>query len=218
MSTMSLVERITAEMEAFACNVTMPPVCPQCQAEECMRWDGFRNRCASFQVGAATVYVPRFRLRRVDCRNCKVSSTLYPPGVIPQRRYQLCVIEHAVGTLLAEPAGPEEYESPSQTAAPPVGRCEQAVALAHGCARRTVGRWLEWLSGLGPGALARRLLKVTGEPLLPSVAWAQQRTERARPAARWQLLSACAEVLSLLQALASATGLNPAVFVPEFAR
>jgi hypothetical protein len=199
--TRRLAEKIAARLEAFAVGVAKPSRCPRCAAEGRMCWDGFRGRCASFQVGELTVYVPRFRLRRVACGICKVSSTLYPPSILPRRRYQLCVIEHAICGLLGEPAS-----------------TEQSVASNHDCARRTIGRWLRWLAEIDAGALMRRLLAATGEPVLASVAWAHRRIESARPAARRWLLSSCAAALSGLEALASATGRSPAQIVPELAR
>jgi hypothetical protein len=144
------------------------------------------------------VYVPQIRLRRVRCPACRQSWTLWPPGLMARRHYQMCVVSEALAQLCGQPVS------------------EQQVADGIGCARHTLGRWLRWVAE--PAQLLARLHAVTGEPLLPPLAWAHGRLAAVRDAARRALLSRAAEVLGLLAALASACGVELAALIPAVAR
>jgi hypothetical protein len=90
------------------------------------------------------------------------------------------------------------------------GDAQEQVAARHGCARRTVGRWLRWIADCAdPGALGARLLAAVGAPVLPRLRALAPRLRALRDGARRALLERAAAVLELLEALALAWGLEP---------
>ena len=127
--------------------VKKPRCCPFCYGQR-IYWNGHRERSASVMEGDRVSHFTDIVCRRVKCANppCRKSWTLRPPGLMPSRHYQLCVVASAVRQVLFGPH-----------------RTLTAVARAHQCCRRTVGRWLRWIRGLaGPSALVR--------PVIPELA------------------------------------------------
>jgi hypothetical protein len=197
----SLREKLMACFEAFAEDLERPRGCIQCSSADPVWWNGWRIRSVSLYSGDQMIYLPKVRLRLVRCPRCRSSWTLWPPGLIPHRHYQPCVVSHALSQLLGS------------------GASEEQVAAAVGCARQTVGRWLRWIATLAePATLARRLLQATGEPVVPSLAWAQRHLEAVRDATRRALLERAAEVLTLLEALATVQGVGWAELLLAVAR
>jgi hypothetical protein len=122
--------------DRFFVTVKKPRCCPFCSCRR-IYWNGHRERSASVMEGDCVSHFTDILCRRVKCANpaCGKSWTLRPPGLVPSRHYQLCVVASAVMQFLCDPH-----------------RTLTAIARAHQCCRRTVGRWLRWIAG--PSALA----------------------------------------------------------------
>jgi hypothetical protein len=84
---------------------------------------------------------------------------------------------------------------------------QASVAREVGCSRRTVGRWIRWLAALAePSVLVEKLVAAVDEPVLPrahDLSIAPRRPKAKGPG----VLTRTAEVLGLMEALASAWGL-----------
>lgn len=201
MDPIKIREDLAAAFEDFAQNVARPCGCERCGTARALWWNGFGVRSASLWDGGRIVYLPRIRLRRVRCPVCRQSWTLWPPGLLARRHYQMCVLSQALTQLCGQRVS------------------EQGVADSIGCARRSVGRWLRFVATLAePAQLLRRLFEVSGEPLLPPLAWARERLAAVHDAARRALLTQAAEALGLLAALAGAWGVQLAAVIPAVAR
>ena len=111
--------------------VKKPRCCPFCYGLR-IYWNGHRERSASVMEGDRVRHLTDILCRRVKCANplCGKSWTLRPPGLMPRRHYQICVVASAVRQFLFDPHS-----------------TLTAVARAHQCCRRTVGRWLRWIAG-----------------------------------------------------------------------
>jgi len=117
--------------DRFFETVKRPHHCPFCRGPR-IHWNGHRERSASVMEGDCVRHLTDIFCRRVKCAShvCKKSWTLRPPGLTPRRHYQLCVVASAVRQFVSD--------------------CHStltAVARAHQCCRRTVGRWLHWVAG-----------------------------------------------------------------------
>jgi len=78
----------------------------------------------------------------------------------------------------------------------------QTAAAAGTCSRRTVGRWLRWVPRLAePAVLLCRIVDAVDAVVVPKL--------RATAKQGSDLLRRAAEMLGLLEYLASATGLEP---------
>ena len=117
--------------DRFFETVTKPRCCPFCYGRR-IYWNGHRERSASVMEGDRVTHFTDILCRRVKCANatCRKSWTLRPAELMPRRHYQLCVMASAVRQFLFGPR-----------------RTLTAVARAHQCCRRTVGRWLRWVAG-----------------------------------------------------------------------
>jgi len=139
-------EKFKELWDRFFETVKKPCHCPFCHGRR-IYWNGHRERSASVMEGDRVSYLTDILCRRVKCANpaCRKSWTLRPPGLMPRRHYQLCVVASAMKQFLFEPR-----------------RTLTAVAAAHQCCRRTVGRWLRSMAGLASPALVR--------PVIPELA------------------------------------------------
>lgn len=117
--------------------VKKPGHCPFCQGLR-IYWNGHRERSASVLEGDRVIHLTDILCKRVKCANppCRKSWTLRPPGLMARRHYQLCVVASAMRQWLFEPHS-----------------TLTAVARAHECCRRTVGRWLRWIRGISTAAV-----------------------------------------------------------------
>jgi transposase-like protein len=153
--------------------------------------DGHRARKASLRVIEQVEFVPEIPLRRLRCRDCKAHWFHPPEGITSRAHYQPCVVAHALAAMSAEPA--------ASTA---------EIAAAHGCHRRTLGRWIERVAAIAePAVLASAVVHEADAPVLPAIP-----TEVARPTAPPPTLARlrrALQVLALLEALASLRGLEP---------
>lgn len=171
--------------------------CPRCGGDRVWR-NGIRWRKATVLDGDRVVYIGDVPVRRLRCRGCGARWSRAPEQIESRGHYQPGVVARAVTRVVVE-GGPS------------------AVAREHGCARRTLGRWVERVaSAAEPARLSRVLLAAADQPVLPALP-----TTRTSRSTRLTTLGARAiAVLALLEALASLHGLAPPglaharVFVP----
>lgn len=186
------------QWQAFFGTLRTPPRCIHCEGEN-VSWRGTSSRKVSMMVQAQgqpqVTYLSEVPCRRVQCRSveCGRSWTLRPPGVIPRRHYQLCVVASATSRYLHE-----------------AGASLEAVAAAHNCSRRTLGRWLRWQAQLAKAAdLQRHLLDVADAPILPKLQPLVPTARKPLVGSCAALLAAAAAVLGLLEVLGAALGYEP---------
>jgi len=170
----------------------LPVLCVFCDGAR-VRDKERRCRTATVLFEGQAVYVPEIPTHRVLCLDCRRSWTLQPPGLLPRKHYQPCVVAKATADYLFDPSA-----------------SQQAVADQYGCSRRQVGRWLSWVPGLAsPGELQARLVEASGEPVrLPTPEVADLDRKAATKAGRARLGRA-ALVLVLLEAIGAALCLEP---------
>lgn len=188
------IEALKREWQAFYAVVAKPGQCMYCGAAS-LWWNGWRHRTASVLVDGRVVHVEEVACRLVKCGNaqCGRSWTLRPPGLAPQRHYQLCVVAQAASSYLFDPAASRER-----------------VAVSLGCARRTLGRWLEWLAGIAaPADLVRHVVEASETAEIPHMPEVAALAQKAGSGARRQILVNAARVLCLLEALGHALSLPP---------
>jgi hypothetical protein len=140
--------KIKEQWDHFLKTVEKPFCCIYCQGTR-IYWNGQRERTASIRIEDEAVYLTDILCKRVKCANpeCKKSWTLRPPGLMPRRHYQLCIVAHATDKFLLDPHV-----------------TLTSIAYEHQCSRRTVGRWLNWISGIAePPTLIDRLFSVSKE-------------------------------------------------------
>jgi hypothetical protein len=146
-------EEFKKAWDRFSETVDKPCCCPFCQGRR-IYWNGYRERSASVLDGDEVAYLSDVVCRRVKCANrqCKKSWTLRPPGLIPRRHYQLCVVASAVRQFLFQPHS-----------------TLTGVAAAHQCCRRTLGRWLHRIAGITkPSVLISRLKDISSTERFPA--------------------------------------------------
>jgi len=177
---------------------TKPECCIYCEGKA-VSWRGSRLRNASVLVDdgerSEVVYLNDIANRLVKCATagCGRSWTLRPPGLFPRRHYQLCVVAAATSLYL--------YQAD-------VSR--EAVAAAHECSRRSLGRWIVWESQIAkPADLQRHILDVAEAPLLAKAQPVAQLTRKAFDTTHQRILTAAAAVLGLFEVLATALGYEP---------
>ena len=124
-------EKIKERWDHFFETVRKPGHCPFCQGLR-IYWNGHRERSASVMADGEVVHLSGILCKRVKCANpgCRKSWTLRPPGLVARRHYQFCVVASALRQWFFDPHS-----------------TLTAVARAHQCCRRTVGRWLRWIQG-----------------------------------------------------------------------
>jgi hypothetical protein len=188
------IEALKWEWQAFYATVAKPARCIFCGGTR-LWWNGWRHRTASVLVDGRVVHVEEVACRLVKCglASCGRSWTLRPPGLAPQRHYQLGVVAQAASSYLFDPDATQEQ-----------------VAVALGCARRTVRRWLGWLAGIASASdLLRHLVEASDVPEIPPLQEVAALAQKACTAARRQVLESAARVLCLLEALGHALCLPP---------
>jgi len=178
-------QRVERTWNTYYATVAKPSRCISCERSR-IGWNGSRKRSASLMAGGEVVYVAKVWCRRVKCSPCRKSWTLRPEGLMPHKHYQLCVVANAASEYVFNPRS-------TQT----------SVAIKHGCARRTVRRWIVWLAQLAePAALLAKVVLAVGAPVVPRLRNVTSRVGTA-PLAR------AAEALALLEDLGSAWRLEP---------
>ncbi len=193
-----IVQECKQKWQQFFETVAKPERCIYCDGGN-ISWRGSRLRNASVLVDdnerSQVVYLDGIECRRVQCKSteCCHSWTLRPPGLFPRRHYQLCVVCSATSQYLYQ-----EHAS------------QEAVAAAHSCSSRSLGRWLFWESQLAkPADLQRHILNVAEAPLLIKTPPVAELTRKACDKTHQQILTAAAVVLGLIEALGSALGYEP---------
>jgi hypothetical protein len=185
-------EELKKAWDQFSQTVEKPCSCPFCQGRR-IYWNGYRERSASVLEGGRVVYLSEVVCRRVKCadRQCKKSWTLRPPGLMPERHYQMCVVASAARRFLFDPHS-----------------TLSSVAAAHQCCRRTVGRWLCWLARIAkPSALMRRLGSIPA-----TAVFAARDNNRGIGTPARKVFERAAKVFCLLEALGRAYGCKDAPF------
>ena len=132
-----------------------PPPCPVCGNPGW--WNGCRivAQMGLDQDGTVSRREDLVRLRvRCPDRDCECGSwTIYEPQGYPHRTFTPAVAASAVAELAA---------SPEATLTSVARRCQ--------CDRRTVGRWVRWVDGLGdPQALGGLCVRIDPSGLPPPV-------------------------------------------------
>jgi hypothetical protein len=82
---------------------------------------------ATVMLAGRAEYRPEIRCRRLRCGECRHGWTALPRGFVPRRHHQPTVVAHAVA----------QYHR---------GGTQDEVARALLCSRRSVARWLAWIS------------------------------------------------------------------------
>lgn len=185
-------EEFKKAWDRFFETVDKPCCCPFCQSRR-IYWNGYRERSASVLEGDRVIYLNEVLCRRVKCANrqCKKSWTLRPPGLIPRRHYQLCVVGSAVRQFLFQPHS-----------------TLTSAAAAHQCCRRTLGRWLHWIAGIAkPSVLVRRLGVASS-----TAVFAVRDSSRATGTPVRTVFERAARVFCLLEALGKACGYKESPF------
>jgi len=163
--------------------------CPWCDGERVWH-NGIRRRKATLRDGEQTVFVADIPVRRLRCGDCKARWSHAPEGIVTRAHYQPCVVAAAVARDVIE-------EKASDT----------AVAQEHGCHRRTVLRWVLRVAYVAePAALMRLLLEESDAPVIPTP---PPIVRPRRSASLFALCQRAVQVLCLLEALASLSGLPP---------
>jgi hypothetical protein len=151
-----------------------------------VQWNGRPQRSATVLGGGGNgLHVPELVSRRARCTVCRASLRLHRPGVIAHKHYQPCVVAYAVSRYLFERS-----------------TTMQQVADEIGCDRRTVGRWLRWVSELGdPVVVLQKIVEATDAVVVPIV--------RAVAKRAGDVLRRAAEMLGLFEVLDSVWGVEP---------
>ncbi|HEY3358359.1 MAG TPA: hypothetical protein VGQ83_34240 [Polyangia bacterium] len=187
--------KLKEELAAFAVAAPLPPTCVFCGATH-VTYDGWRHRSLSLLVAGHPVYLDSIPCRRVRCAGCDHGWTLRPPGVLPRRHFQACVVAQATSQYLFDAAAAQEH-----------------VATAHGCSRRTLGRWLGYVGQVAaPADLERHVCAASEAPVLvqtPAVAALARKAASPPARARLTLAALC---LVLFEALGAAWHLPPPGF------
>jgi hypothetical protein len=187
-------EQLKQRWKQFAEKAKKPAQCIFCAGLK-VWWNGKRERSASLLVDGVVIYLAEVVCRRVKCgrADCGKSWTLRPPGLFPQRHYQLCVTAQGLSHYLYEPAGSLEK-----------------VAQACTCSERTVARWVNWTALVAdPQGLERKVLEALGHPVLAPLRSISARFARFCCRQRQNVLARAGQVLCLLEALGQARGYEP---------
>lgn len=184
--------RLKQRWDDFYQSSRRPQECIECGGPR-VWWDGHHRRSASVLVGCEVVFFAEVRCRRAKCAECSKRWIVRPPGLVPHRHYQPCVVAKALGEYLFD-----------ATAA------QATVSERFGCAPRTVGRWRDWVGGLAAPALLQALVvEVADAPLLPRLFEVGDLERKGRSLTRRAALQSAALVLGLLEALGCAQGCEP---------
>jgi hypothetical protein len=185
-------EELKKAWDQFLETADKPCCCPFCQGRR-IYWNGYRERSASVLDGDEVAYLSEVVCRRVKCANrqCKKSWTLRPPGLIPRRHYQLCVVASAMRQFLFQPHS-----------------TLTSVAAAHQCCRRTLGRWLHWIAGIAkPSVLIARLKAISSTERFPA-----RDSSLAPGTPARTIFERAARIFCLLETLGRAHGYTDAPF------
>ncbi|MBW1797354.1 MAG: hypothetical protein JRJ21_02880 [Deltaproteobacteria bacterium] len=196
MNLQEALEKLKKQWRHFFETVKKPRNCIFCEGTR-IYWNGQRERTASVLTGDEVVHLTDLLCKRVKCANpeCKKSWTLRPPGLMPRRHYQLCVVAHGTKEFLFDPRS-----------------TLTSVADEHQCSRRTVGRWLAWISEIAePANLVRHLFSVSKERAVASGFTISEMIRKGVNAGK-KAFQRSTENFCLLEALGTAYGHEPPGF------
>jgi hypothetical protein len=187
--TETIRQAISNRFKQFFDTVALPLLCIFCGGGHVVR-NGTAERTASLREGGSVHYILGIVIHRVKCMECRKSWRLLPPGLIPYKHYQLTVVADGLGKYLFDEKATLE-----------------SVAAECTCSRSTVGRWGGWLAGIArPADIQARIVEVSGQPVVAPV---RKAVVKSRDSARWEILDRAAAVVSLMEALGQAAGLEP---------
>ena len=155
-------------------------------------WNGSRARSASVLLEEVVVHIHMMRCRRVRCQLCRRGWTLRPAGMVARRHFQLEVVSKAVSELAFEAKATQE-----------------AVAAKFRCDRRTVVRWVAWVAEVFAAEELQAAVLAAVGPVLTALRPVAGLARKALRSARCWLLERAVRVLSLVEVLATARGLEP---------
>lgn len=196
MNLQEAVEKFKEEWDRFFETVEKPGSCIFCWCSQ-IYWNGQRERTASVVIGDEVAYLTGILCKRVKCANpeCKRSWTLRPPGLMPRRHYQLCVVAHGTSNCL--------FTAQATLT---------SVADEHQCSRRTVGRWLNWIAEIAdPSDLIQRLFSVSKEAAFATVFKISEMIGKAVNSGK-EVFQRTVNNFCLLEALGKAYGYEPPGF------
>ncbi len=171
----------------------LPCRCIRCRGPRLGWKDRSRTRSATLLHEGHCEYLDEIPVLRVKCLDCGKNWTLQPPGILPCKHYQPCVVVEAVSRVVAEP-----------------GASQRQVAEEVGCSRRQVGRWVGWVGSLAsPADLQARVIEEADAPVVVDPPPLARRCRQAYTAVRQAVLERAARVLALLEALGCVWGLEP---------
>lgn len=177
-------EKLKEQWNRIYDNLDKPCECIFCK---CVRlyWNGRRERTASVLINDQVVYVTGIWCKRTKCSQCKKSWTIRPKGLMARRHYQLCVVTNAADSFLFD-----------------ADATLSKVANIYRCARRTVGRWLNWIAGIAKPCQLIGRLRCISEQSVRSIECSVGKVAHTgtKPFKR------CATNLLALRALAKASG------------
>jgi transposase-like protein len=167
---------------------------------QCLYCPGVRVRGKEWRLRSCTllrdeeaVFVPEVLTWRVRCLDCGRSWTLQPPGLLPRKHYQPCLVARVVADYLFSPEA-----------------STQAAARRWGCSRRQVGRWARWVARLAsPQQLQALLVEVSEAPIEAPRLEVTGLERKAKTSCQRALLVLAAAVLASLEALGAALQLEP---------
>ena len=192
MDVAQVVERFKRIWEEVVVRRARPRACPGCGRGR-IWWDGWSVRSASVWLDGSVLHLPEVRCRRARCGDCRHRWQLRPPGLVAHKHYQLGVVAEAVGSYLFDPDA-----------------TQGGVAARLGCSRRQIGRWIGWVAELArPRDLQARLVELSDRPILPDLPVVATEERKAATPERRVRLRQAAHVLTALEALGSALGLEP---------
>ena len=187
------IDKIKEQWGYFFETVEKPRNCIFCEGTR-IYWNGQRERTASVLTGDEVVYLTDILCKRVKCAElkCKRSWTLRPPGLMPRRHYQLCVVAHGAKQFLFT-----------------ANATLTSVAHQHQCSRQTVRRWSNWIAQIAqPSDLIRRLFSLCKQTALASgLKLSELITKTSKKLFQRTAINFC-----ILQALGTAYGYEPPGF------
>lgn len=193
MNLQEAAEKFKQQWDRFFQTAQKPSSCIFCRYPE-VYWNGQRQRSASVLIADDVVYLPDIRCKRVKCASpeCKRSWTLRPPGLMPRRHYQLCVVAHGAKQFLFT-----------------AHATLTSVAHQHQCSRQTVRRWSNWIAHIAqPSDLIGRLFSLSRQTALASgLKLSELITKTSKKLFQRTAINFC-----ILQALGTAYGYEPPGF------
>ncbi len=170
--------------------VKNPDKCLFCEGHKIWK-NGNNIRTATLIYMGIIIFVDDLVCPRFKCSLCRKSWQLRPPEIVPHKHFQMCIISQAISHYLFEDDSTLKKE-----------------ARNHKCSQRTVARWICWLSTIAkPSVLQKHIVEAVGA-IIPNAPILRNFLHRSCGKLD-EKLNRVAEILSLLEVLASAWKLEP---------